>query len=181
MRAAVAKGGPGVWFHGPRYLSLTWPSLRFLCRLTIFLLSEIMHNTEIWISVVGYEGMYEVSSHGRVKSLPRMARLNYRPRKLKERILRPGLSGNGYETVVLYKPGHRQSHCIHRLVAEAFIPNPMRYAEVNHKDGEKLNCNVTNLEWCTSSYNTKHAYQTGLIDPKLRRNSRHPQGELHAI
>lgn len=123
---------------------------------------------EAWKPVVGYEGHYEVSNLGRVKSLARMARLNYRPRPLRERILRPGRASNGYDTVVLFDPGGRRSHCIHRLVAEAFIPKPSACTEVNHIDGVKANCRVENLEWCTSSYNTQHAYDTGLLIPYIR-------------
>jgi len=99
---------------------------------------------EIWRSIKDYEGLYEVSNWGRVRN------------SRTGRVLRPGLAGNGYYTVNICR---RNSKCIHRLVAEAFIPNPNNYPEVNHKDENKLNNRVDNLEWCPAEYNIN--YGTG--------------------
>lgn len=97
--------------------------------------------------------MYEVSNLGRVKSL------DYR-RTGKERILKPGRhskkSGNTYYQVHLYKGGKMNVKLVHRLVAEAFIPNPDNLPEVNHKDENKFNNCVENLEWCTAKYNVNY-------------------------
>lgn len=74
----------------------------------------------------------------------------------------------GYELVCLYKNGKRHYKRVHRLVAEAFIDNSNNYAQVNHKDGNKCNNKVENLEWCTNSYNTQHAYDNNLYKDKRR-------------
>jgi len=107
---------------------------------------------EIWKDVNGYEGLYQVSNLGRVESLQRDVNL----------ILKPRLRRDGYLIVSLSKNGKVKSKPIHRLVATAFIPNPDNKKTVNHKDGNKLNNHVTNLEWNTSSENNKHAYNIGI-------------------
>lgn len=108
---------------------------------------------EIWKDVKGYEGRYKVSNLGNVKSL--LGR--------KERVLRPLNQSKGYYKVILYNKGNRENRCIHRLVAESFISNPENKIDVNHKDGNKHNNNVSNLEWNTRSENMKHAYRIGII------------------
>lgn len=102
---------------------------------------------EIWKDIKGYEGKYQVSNYGRVKSL------NYRHTG-KEKLLKPTLQPDGYLHVSLCKPLKRFS--IHRLVANAFIPNPENLPCVNHKDENKHNNNVCNLEWCTHKYNNEY-------------------------
>lgn len=77
-------------------------------------------------------------------------------------------NGNGYKQVFISVNGKRYVRYIHRLVAECFIPNPDELPEINHKDGNKANNDATNLEWCTSSYNKRHAIQTGLKKPSER-------------
>lgn len=98
---------------------------------------------EIWRPVVGYEGLYEVSSTGQV-------------RNCRGKLLRPGPDHNGYLKCVLCKKGKTKTIYIHRLVAQAFIPNPMYLKQVNHKDEDKSNNNVDNLEWCTARYNVNY-------------------------
>ena len=107
---------------------------------------------EIWKPVRNYEGLYEVSNMGRVKSL------NYK-RTGKERILKAGKSGNGYLQVNLYKDGNREQPLVHRLVATAFLDNTDNLPEVNHKDEDKTNNCVENLEYCSRLYNMN--YGTG--------------------
>ena len=101
---------------------------------------------EIWKPILNYEGLYEVSNWGRVKSL----------KFGKERILKPGTNKYGYLIVILCKNGKVKSFSVHRLVAEVFIPNPHNYPCVNHKDECKTNNNVNNLEWCTYTYNNNY-------------------------
>ena len=109
---------------------------------------------EEWRDVKGYEGLYQVSNKGRVKSLNR---IDSRGNKVNEKILRPG-KRNNYLFVNLYKNGKRKLYDIHRLVAQAFLPNPDNLPVVNHKDENKLNNNVENLEWCTQAYNVNYSH-----------------------
>lgn len=108
-----------------------------------------MNENEIWLPIEGYGGLYQVSNYGRVKSL------DYNRTK-QEKILRQGKNKYGYLMVVLYKEGKGKTIKIHRLVAQAFIPNPNNYPCVNHKDECKTNNCVDNLEWCTQKYNIKY-------------------------
>ena len=104
-----------------------------------------------------------VSNKGNVKSLPRVIiRSDGRKRTYYEKILKPGDDRNGYKHVSLVNNKARKTTKIHRLVALYFINNPNNYNVVNHIDGNKHNNNVENLEWCTHSYNNKHALHSGL-------------------
>lgn len=115
--------------------------------------------TEIWKDIVGYEGLYQVSNLGRVKSLPRFDRKGrFHSEKIKSQVN----NGNGYMIVNLKHNGKQQMRTVHRLVAEHFISNDLELPEVNHIDGNKSNNIVTNLEWCTRSENVKHAVDNGL-------------------
>lgn len=112
---------------------------------------------EIWKPVKGYEGLYEVSSHGRVRSLGRTVIC----RKGGERLFPPKEMvfniAQGYLYLTLRdRDKNGRKHKVHRLVAEAFIPNPDNLPCINHKDEDKLNNNVDNLEWCTVKYNTNY-------------------------
>lgn len=107
---------------------------------------------EIWKDVKGYEGLYQVSNFGRVKSF----RASWKLGKPKETILHPSLINSGYEVVTLYSKEKRQKFQVHRLVALNFIPNPENFPCVNHKDENKLNNCVNNLEWCTYQYNNNY-------------------------
>jgi hypothetical protein len=104
----------------------------------------------VWKPVVGYEGLYEVSIYGEIKSIKT------------GKLLKPRLS-TGYAMVALWNNGLRKDLKIHRLVAIAYIKNPMNKPQVNHIDGNKLNNELSNLEWVTNSENLKHAYKNGLI------------------
>lgn len=106
---------------------------------------------EIWKDIKGYEGLYQVSNLGRVKSLEN--RSNHK----KEKILASHIR-NQYYSVTLYKDSHYKNYTIHRLVAGAFIPNPDNLPEVNHKDENKLNNYVDNLEWCDKKYNINYGH-----------------------
>ena len=105
---------------------------------------------EIWKDIKEYEGYYQVSNWGRIKSLPRNSTVKY-ARNLKLRANR-----HGYLYVVLCKNGKVKTYYVHRLVAEAFIPNTDNLPCVNHKDENPLNNNVDNLEWCSYSYNSNY-------------------------
>lgn len=105
---------------------------------------------EIWKPVVGYEGLYEVSNFGRVKSLNCY---NYK----EPRIMKLGKRPDGYLSVGLSKNNTQKTKTVHRLVAEAFIPNPNNLEMVNHRDEDRTNNHVENLEWCTRAYNQLHS------------------------
>ena len=111
---------------------------------------------EIWKDIEGYEGLYQISNLGKVKSI----RFN------KERLLKYDKS-TSYLRIKLCKDGIETNYLIHRLVAKAFIPNPDNKPQVNHIDGIKTNNSVDNLEWCTASENQTHALKTKLIKTKL--------------
>ena len=121
---------------------------------------------EIWKWIDGYKNMYQVSNLGRVRSVDRYVYCEVSPNKLQHlfgRVLKIRTDKKGYATVSLSKDGKQKIGKIHRLVAQAFIPNPLNLPQVNHIDGNKTNNNVFNLEWCDNSYNQKHAHETGLF------------------
>lgn len=126
---------------------------------------------EIWKDIEGYTGLYQVSNYGNVKSLSKFVFVSNPKftgyRHTKEKILKPGKNGLGYQLVVLRKDNKNYQMYVHRLVAQAFIPNPDNLPEVNHKDENKCNNSVDNLEWCTHIYNSNH----GTVN--LRRRNKH--------
>lgn len=105
---------------------------------------------EEWRDVAGYEGLYQISNFGRVKSLPRNGATN------KPKILRPNIKKTGYIHYVLRKNNAPKTFSAHRLVANAFISNPNNLPQVNHINGDKANNSVDNLEWCTQLENIRH-------------------------
>ena len=118
---------------------------------------------EIWKDVKGYECLYQVSNLGNVRS---KNKVGIDGRKIEGKLLKGGMFSNKYKFVCLRKQGENKNCLIHRLVAEAFIPNPNNYPIVNHKDGNKQNNNVENLEWCTYHENRMHANKLGLTYQK---------------
>jgi len=145
---------------------------------------------EVWKDVVGYEGIYQVSNTGRVKSLAR-ANTYFNPyagrdctRFYKERLMKLKTNRTGYVVAHLRDEANSKESWppVHRLVAEAFIPNYENKPTVNHKDGVKVNNSVSNLEWATHSENTQHAFDMGLAKPcrtqKSRFGSASPQAKL---
>lgn len=129
-----------------------------------------------WMIISDYEGYYQISATGAIRSLDRTVK---RGRgglvviKAKDMIIQ--VDENGYNYVKLNKLGKSKSFKIHVLVAKAFISNPLNKPFVNHKDGNKNNNNVNNLEWCTQSENEKHAHKTGL---KNHKGENHPNHRL---
>lgn len=109
--------------------------------------------SEVWRDVVGYEGLYQVSDQGRVKSLERTDSLG---RTVKERILKPGMDRGGYLLVVLCAGGKSKTLNVHRLVCQAFHENPENKPCVNHIDENKTNNAASNLEWSTYEENNNH-------------------------
>ncbi len=110
--------------------------------------------TEVWKDIDGYEGEYQVSNLGRVRSLKSSI------------VLKPMVATNGYLVVCLWKDNVQRKYCIHRLVALAFIPNPENLSDVNHIDEDKKNNVVSNLEWCTHLYNMNYGNVRKLISER---------------
>ena len=107
------------------------------------------NNTEVWRPLKNFEAYYEVSSYGKVKSI----RLN--------KIMKTYINNSGYECIDLKDADKKHKKLVHRLVAETFLDNTTLLPEINHKDENKLNNLLTNLEWCTRSYNKQHSMATG--------------------
>lgn len=123
---------------------------------------------EIWKDVIGFEGMYQVSNLGNVKSLDRFVYSGRNKTRIQHgKPKKPTINQDGYSYVLLYKNNKIKQSLNHRLAAIAFIPNPENKETVNHIDGDKNNNNISNLEWCTMSENVKHAWRTGLSKPKF--------------
>jgi predicted XRE-type DNA-binding protein len=118
---------------------------------------------EIWKDVVGYEGIYSVSNHGRIRSERRCTNT------LIGKIIQPSLNGRGYPSISLCKNNKKKTKKIAHIVTESFIGKRSMKIQVNHKDGNPLNSNLNNLEYVTQAENTQHAYDNNLIN--------HPKGE----
>ena len=123
---------------------------------------------EEYKDIEGYEWLYQVSNYGNVNSL------NYyrsgkekKLKPIKEKILKLTKDKDGYLYVGLYQQGKQKAHKVHRLVAQAFIDNPNNYPQVNHKDEDKTNNHVTNLEWCTRSYNINYGTRNEKISKQV--------------
>lgn len=111
---------------------------------------------EIWKDVVGYEGNYKISNLGRIKSLSKYNKMGF------DTIMSQSYKCE-YMYINLYKNGKLSSKRVHRLVAQAFIPNPLNKPQVNHINGIKTDNRAENLEWCSRSENMLHAYRNGLV------------------
>lgn len=142
--------------------------------------SEQMRAEQIeWADVHGFEGHYKVSNRGEIVSLQRVImRSNGHSLRVDQRTLSQAKHTGGYLSVNLWKDNKSTNCLVHRVVAQAFIPNPERKPEVNHKDGDKTNNTVSNLEWSTPAENTSHAYRTGLVCRSGESNPRSKLSEL---
>lgn len=135
---------------------------------------------EIWKDIIGYEGLYQVSSFGKIKRLKKItkwfSRNHWCQRIDEEKNLFQEKNTTGYNTVKLHKNGKITKKNVHRIVAEAFLENKENKQTVNHKDGNKQNNNINNLEWATYGENNKHAFDVlgkkGAFCGKATPNSR---------
>lgn len=133
-------------------------------------MNDIEEAIEVWKDIKGYEGLYQISNLGRVKSLSRTITVidNNRiySKTLKQKILYQELHNKGYLNVTLYKNKKYKTLYVHRLVAEAFIDNYQSKSQVNHIDGNRKHNNVLNLEWVTNQENNQYAFDSGLRKTK---------------
>lgn len=135
---------------------------------------------EIWKDIIGYEGYYQVSNLGNVKSLARKGSGS----SLKDRILKPGLSGSKYLFVHFSVNGKVKMMQVHRLVAIAFIQNKLNKKEVNHINGIKTDNRVENLEWLSPSENIKHGLSLGIMNTakgSQKKNSKFTEEQVYNI
>ena len=107
----------------------------------------------VWKDVLGYEGLYQVSNAGEVK---RLMSYDSRGHLRKERLLKKQISNKGYYQIGLHINGKETKYLIHQLVGKAFLKNPKKYTEINHKDENPKNNLVSNLEWCSRKYNVNY-------------------------
>lgn len=128
---------------------------------------------EMWKDIQGYEGFYQASNLGRVRSIPRVIVDRKNNRFFKGRILKSYLDKDGYPTIILSKSNKKRVIHVHRLVAQVFIPNLENKEQVNHIDGDKQNNRIENLEWCSNLENIRHSWSSGLSTNK------HCWGELN--
>lgn len=126
--------------------------------------------TEQWKDIIGYEGLYQISNKGCIKSLQRTVKNGRGYRIVREKLISIGTNEHGYKIVLLYKNNKQVPFRVHRLVAIHFIENRMGLPEVNHIDGNKANNVVENLEWVSSSKNKKHSYEIGLRKVRVGEN-----------
>lgn len=126
---------------------------------------------EVWKDIKGYEGEYQISNRGRIKSLPKEKlhdSISGTKYTTKEKIMKPADNCRGYMCTMIGRNEKSRTVSIHRLVAEAFIPNPDNLPEVNHIDGDKKNNNVENLEWVSHQDNMRHASEMDLMNKKSK-------------
>ena len=133
-----------------------------------------MTDKEIWKPIDGYEGYYEVSSTGLLRSVDhsvvRAVNGGLRVSTVRGRFIKARIGKNGYKIVTLSREGIRKHFTLHRIVAIAFVPNPYNYNCVNHKDENKLNNKPDNLEWCTHRYNDNYGTKPKKISQSHLRN-----------
>ena len=119
-------------------------------------------NKEEWRDIPGYEGLYQASNKGRIRSVPRKQEIMWKGKHVVKyvngKIIKQSDQKCGYMMVWLSKDGKEKAHTVHRLIGYAFLENPENLSDINHKDGNKKNNCVDNLEWCSRSDNIKHRY-----------------------
>ena len=126
---------------------------------------------EIWKDIKGYEGLYQVSNLGRIKSLERKSKTKGNVEYIKkEKVLKERFS-NGYVSVILYKNGTKKNFRVHRLVAKAFLVNPKNLPQINHINFNRSDNRIENLEWVTAKENIQHNFKNGNVE-KIIKNAK---------
>ena len=133
---------------------------------------SVVTDNEIWMPIIGFENYYQISNLGNLKSLARKCGSGYIGVNYKynmDRIIKPNIT-NKYYSAILYAKGKNKPTLIHRLVLQTFNPTKRKNMQVNHKDGNRLNNHINNLEWVTPKENINHAFRTGLCDHRKGEN-----------
>ena len=125
---------------------------------------------EQWKDIQGYEGLYQVSNLGRVKSVERYQDNHGKKQIVPEKIKTPSLVNKGYLRVSLYKSNKPEHAYVHRLVALHFIENPLNLPQINHKNEDKTCNEVWNLEWCNNQYNQQYSHNVKIVQYDLQGN-----------
>lgn len=140
---------------------------------------------EVWKPILGFEGLYEISSLGRVKTVEReVVHSCGKVQKVREKIRTPQkhpTKGQTYQSIQLYRNSEITNRQVHRLVAQAFIPNPENKPQVNHIDNNAQNNHADNLEWVTAQENSDHAWNTGQHDYRFKKVIRKSSDGLNEI
>lgn len=129
-----------------------------------------MTNADKWRDIKGYEGLYQVSNHGKIKSLERYKKNHSKLKKVNEKILKTATNRYGYCIVVLSKNGISHTYTVHKLVMESFNRSPYENEVINHIDSNKTNNNIENLEYVTQKENIRKAWENGLCE-NVRKNA----------
>jgi len=127
-------------------------------------MKDVKFTEEVWKDIPDFEGIYQVSNFGRVKSLERLTKNKQGTCLRKEKLLTLNISNKGYAKVKLYNTNKniKKTIFVHKLVGVCFLDNLNQYKEINHIDGDKLNNKMDNLEWCSRSHNVKETYRLNL-------------------
>jgi len=126
---------------------------------------------EQWKDVIGFEGLYKVSSLGRIKSIDRYIHYKKGERHIASKIIKSFINKQGYFCIILTRNQAHIDKRVNRVVAMAFIPNPSNLPQVNHKDENKLNNMVSNLEWVTCKQNANYGNRNKTLSKKMRNNA----------
>ncbi len=137
----------------------------------LYIKDESVYQQEIWKDVVGYEGLYQVSYLGNVRSCEASFNHRYGQRVRVSKMKAQATTKSGYKTVNLFRDNWIKVFKVHRLLMIAFVPNLENKKTVNHKDGDKANNNINNLEWATHSENVNHAVKNGLKNTAIGQDS----------
>lgn len=126
---------------------------------------------EEWRDIKNFEGIYQVSNLGRIKSMTRVITYSNGVKHLtKGKVIKPILDTYGYYRITLYKNGKAYQRLWHRVVAEAFVPNPNNFSEINHKNEVRTDNRVENLEWCTKGYNNNYGNHNSNLSLSKRKS-----------
>lgn len=137
-------------------------------------------NLETWKDIPGFEGHYQASTLGQVRSIDRTVLRNGKPMKLKGKVLKPSPTEKGYLYVNLSIESKPKPHKVHRLVALTFLPNPDDKPAINHVNNDRIDNSVQNLEWCTNQENTNHAKAQNRLAGGSSPGEQHPMSKLTA-